>query len=202
MHREPNVRSPGNISDHGVLRFTARAQGSSQDVNPGVDFSIIVSFRPNPPHVGQHAARVKLRFEDTHTNIRFSFVRSIRVAYGDLADHEQLRPSAPFVPPRRGPRPQTGDIVWATRPPRYNRNPYKVKLGEYPIPQELSTALEVGSQQIGQVIDRLPPAYRPRTLEKATYTKTMTALIWIEEYKAKLASSVLSTNCTSSRSFL
>lgn len=174
-----------NATQPSSSRFTVRTQGPARIIKPGVDFHLIVTFAAKTAHVGRYDARVELTFEDAETDQRFTISRSLRANVGDLADHDLLRPSAPYTPPKRSTRPLWKDVVWGERPPRFIRNPYVVKIGPYYIPKDLANALSDELQDIGGILERLPEAYGAQTLAKANYVKVMSALLWIEEHRAK-----------------
>jgi hypothetical protein len=111
-------------------------------------------------------------------------VRDVSAMAGEQRAHEELAPTAPYLPPVRSRFRQVRaqDIVPGEREPR--RNPYKVKLGPYPIPKDLETALEGDSSDVGEVIRRLPTDMRPRPLEKVHYTSALQVQLWVEESKA------------------
>jgi helicase MOV-10 len=153
---------------------------------PNIEFHVIVEFRPQPVHVGRYSARLELLFEDAHGG-HFVIIRRLAATVGDEAEHEQLRPSAPYCAPAmrrqgyRSIRPE--DIVWGERVVK--QHPYSIKIAPYPVPGDLAAALAHGSQDVGEVIRRLPAAYRPAALSKVNYTRLLSLQLWIEEQKAK-----------------
>lgn len=166
-------------------RFTARSQGPSPIIKAGIDYHVLVTFKPDPVNVGIYTGRLKLSFKNTETKKYFSVDRSLRATVGDPIDHEELRPVAPFVPPKKTSRPHRGNIVFSKRPPRFSRNPYKIKLDVYPLPQDISEALDEDLKDVGQKIFAIPYDYHVRTLTKTTYMIHMSALLWIEEHQAR-----------------
>jgi hypothetical protein len=113
--------------------------------------------------------------------------RDVSATVGDEASLQQLAPSAPYEPPARSRFRQLRDkdIIRGKRVKK--RNPYEITLPEYPIPHDIELALEGGSNDVGEVISRLPDRCRPRPLEKANYVAFLQAQLWIEEFKAKFA---------------
>lgn len=177
-----------------LFRFAVRAQVLPTSVRPEANVHVVIAFDPTPRHVGAHTGRVTLRFRDVQTSREFTIGRSLRAVYGNPHDQAALGPTAPFVPRRRGPRLQLGQVVWAVRPPRFARNPYKIKIKVYLIPGDLSKALDTGGRAPGEVMDRLPVIYQPRLLQQKTYTHRMSTMLWMEEHQA-LCVAFLSEPC-------
>jgi hypothetical protein len=111
-------------------------------------------------------------------------VRDVSATAGDQRAHEALAPTAPYVAPVRNRfrKVRAQNVVFGERERRHN--PYKIMLKPYPIPQDLETALEGGSSDVGEVIARLPEAFRPRPLENAHYAAALQGQLWMEEHKA------------------
>jgi helicase MOV-10 len=166
------------------LRFTAERLGTSSVVHPLSGLSISVRFVPRANFIGRYAARVELLFVNSTEGTHFMIVRDVSATAGDQHAHETLAPTAPYVAPARNRfrKVRTQDVVSGERELRHN--PYKIKLKQYPIPQDLETALEGGSSDVGEVIARLPDALRPRPLENAHYAAALQGQLWVEEYKA------------------
>jgi helicase MOV-10 len=169
-----------------LYSFSVRASNAANVIQPGIDFQVIVTFRPRKLHVGRYIGRAVFVFEDIQSDHRFSIARSFSAILGDRSDHDLLKPVSPYVKP---PRPQVEQsqalrIVQGDRPSRFAQNPYKVKLGHYKIPSSLESALSVGSSEVGAIIERLPVEYSRRTLAKACYVGVMTTQLWVEEHQA------------------
>jgi helicase MOV-10 len=137
--------------------------------------------------MGRYSANLEIQFEDTTRRRRFIIVRTVTaVVVGDQADHEALAPTAPFERPARRAyrRLPFGSVVPGERSGAFIRHPYKIKLGAYPIPQELVGALESGSGDVGAILGRLPPAFRPAALNHSNYVKRIGTQLWVEEHQA------------------
>jgi helicase MOV-10 len=161
-------------------------QGNSTIIRPGLEFHLIVHFRPSPAHLGVYSANIEVLFEDTPRGKHFIVVRSVTAVVGDVADHDALAPVTPFVPsPRRGlRRVPFANVIPGERLERFVKHPYKRKLGIYPLPRDLVDALENGPQDVGKIMNRLPAAFRPATPSRSNYAKTLSAQLWAEEHKA------------------
>jgi hypothetical protein len=137
--------------------------------------------------MGHYSANLEIQFENTTRLRRFIIMRTVTaVVVGDQADHDALAPIAPFERPTRRAyrRLPFGSMVPGERLGAFVRHPYKIKLGLYPIPQELIGALESGSGDVGAILARLPPAFRPAALNRSNYVKRLDTQLWVEEHQA------------------
>jgi hypothetical protein len=164
--------------------FTAERLGTSSDVHPLTGLIVSIRFVPQAGLIGRYSARLELLFANSVEGTHFMIVRDVSATVGDRRAHKALAPTAPYMPPARSRFRQVRvqDVVAGERETR--RNPYKVKLGLYPIPKDLETALEGGSSKVEEVISRLPDTFRPRPLEKSHYTAALQGQLWVEEHKA------------------
>jgi hypothetical protein len=111
-------------------------------------------------------------------------VRSVTAVVGSTKDYQAIAPIAPYKPlPRpKFRRMKVGNVIEGVR--SIARHPYPTKLGNYIIPNLLIDALEHGSQEVGQVMKRLPHHFRPTALSHSNYATRLQAQLWAEEHKA------------------
>jgi hypothetical protein len=180
---------------HFSLRFTAERRGASPIIHGQLGLAVGIRFLSQLRFVGRYSARLELSFSDTSDKVRFIIVRDISATIGDQAAYRDLAPVAPYEAPTRNRfqqiRPE--NVIPGVREKK--QHPYKTKLGQYMIPKTLLAALESGSQDVGEVISRLPAPYRPRPLETSSYIPMLQAQLWIEEYKAKSVYHLRKQNC-------
>jgi helicase MOV-10 len=132
-------------------------------------------------HNGRYEDRVEIIFEDAKLGQRFVIVRPLRAIVGSQADHDLLRPKAPFVPRKRTAREPEKEILPGVLPPALNAIPYVVKLSLADIPKNLSETLSTGSSS--DVIGRVRRIFLPRAWDHTTYGRHFKNLIWIEEHR-------------------
>ena len=133
------------------------------------------------PHSGRYEDRVEILFEDQALLQRFVIVRPIKVIVGDKADHELLRPTAPYVPRKRTDRAPEINVLLGPTPPALEAIKYVVKLGKAEIPKRLATALSSGSN--ADILGQVRRMFLPGTWDLSSYGRHFKYLIWVEEYK-------------------
>ncbi|KAG6846206.1 hypothetical protein H0H93_015421, partial [Arthromyces matolae] len=86
-------------------------------------------------YVGRCKDRLEFIFEDLQLRTRFFILRQLEAIIGNQADHEKLRPVAPYTPrPRATMRQPELVVVEGVRPPSMKAIPYVVPLPHAPIP--------------------------------------------------------------------
>jgi len=138
-----------------------------------------VNFRQS--HNGRYEDRVEIIFEDEGLGQQFVIVRPVRAIVGSQADHDLLRPKAPFVPRKRTARKPETEVLPGIPPPALNTIPYVVKLSLAAIPKNLSQTLSTGSSS--DVVGRVRRIFLPKTWDSTTYSRHFKYLIWIEEHQ-------------------
>jgi hypothetical protein len=168
-----------------VNRFTVQQQGTSSMMTPNSELHIMVQFKHPSPRVGRYSATIDLTFERLAPPKRFIITRSATAVIADSTDHEAIAPSAPYQPrPRQGQRAPIRGIVWGDRSGRFQRNPYTISIAPYKIPHALIQALEHGSQDVGDILMRLPKDYKFGNISLVNYAQAMSVQLWMEEHKA------------------
>jgi helicase MOV-10 len=138
-----------------------------------------VDFRQN--HNGRYEDRIEIIFEDEALGQQFVIVRPLQAIVGSQADHDMLRPKAPFVPRKRTARKPETEILPGILPPALKAIPYVVKLAHAHIPKNLSETLSTGS--VSDVVGRVRRIFLPKVWDSATYSRHFKNLIWIEEHQ-------------------
>ncbi|CAK5278608.1 unnamed protein product [Mycena citricolor] len=132
-------------------------------------------------HNGRAQDRLELEFEDRQLGRRFVIMRTLAVIVGDRDDHENLRPSAPYVPRKRTARQPETNVVEGVAPPSLRVIRYVVVLPESPIPKALSAALATGTAS--SIVQNMRTVFLPPVLNSDTYPRHFKHLIWIEEHQ-------------------
>ncbi|CAK5278901.1 unnamed protein product, partial [Mycena citricolor] len=132
-------------------------------------------------HNGRAQDRLELEFEDRQLGRRFVIMRTLAVIVGDRDDHENLRPSAPYVPRKRTARQPETNVVEGVAPPSLRVIRYVVVLPESPIPKALSAALATGTAS--SIVQNMRTVFLPPVLNSDAYPRHFKHLIWIEEHQ-------------------
>ena len=109
------------------------------------------------------------------TGQQFVITRSIRAIVGSQEDHERLRATAPYArvtPQAAHARPRK--LVRVVRPSTWSYTKWKVRLGEYKIPGEISAAA-FGPHARAAIKQFLP------RLGLESYARFFQVLLWVEE---------------------
>ena len=145
-----------------------------------------ITFRS--PHSGRFEDRVEILFEDQALSQRFVIVRPIKGIVGNNADHELLRPTAPYVPRKRTNRTPETNVLPGPPPPALEAIKYVVKLGKAEIPKQLATALSSGSN--ADIIGRVRRMFLPEIWDVSSYGRHFKHLIWVEEHRMEWVVSI------------
>ncbi|EPQ53721.1 hypothetical protein GLOTRDRAFT_44808, partial [Gloeophyllum trabeum ATCC 11539] len=97
----------------------------------------VLSVHFSTAREGRFEGSVVLTFWDAKQRQRFTITRQIRAVVGSRLDHENLRPSDPYVRPVRVPLPPEIRPIPAPRPPVWTATEWVNRLAEYPIPHAL-----------------------------------------------------------------
>ena len=142
----------------------------------GRPVEVRVQFQHNQR--GSFSGRLELTFQDAAGT--FIITRPLRAVVSNLADHDFLKPSAPYVKRKRTPWEKRGDFAVGQRPPAMDYAPNWVrKLPESPIPQGLSEVLRKGSS--AEVVDEVRRRFLPETVGVKTHGTHFRTLLWVEE---------------------
>ncbi|RDB30431.1 putative helicase MOV-10 [Hypsizygus marmoreus] len=146
-------------------------------VSQSLTFS--VTFCQN--YAGRCQDRLELVFEDTQLKTRFTIARPLFGIVGNKADHERLRPVAPYVPRKKSARQPELMVVEGIRPPALKAVPYVVPLPRAAIPGGLATTLSTGSP--ANILSRVQSVFLPPELNTQGYARHFKHLLWIEEFR-------------------
>jgi helicase MOV-10 len=145
------------------------------------DIEIAITFSQTAPERGRYEALLEIVFNDGDQNQRFLICRPLKGVVGDSNLHELLKPSAPYVKPKRRYRVPETVLVATGEPPPLTRVRYARKLTPSIIPESL--ALVLGQKTPQQTTEKIRASYLPKTLVKRTYSAWFKTLLWIEEHK-------------------
>ncbi|KAJ4467007.1 RNA helicase, partial [Lentinula aciculospora] len=143
--------------------------------------NLIFSVKMTQDHLGRAEDRLEFVFEDVRLQSRFMITRPLLVTVGSRADHEMLKPRAPYVPRKRTQRQPETNVLEGIAPPSTQAIPYVGRLPLATIPGHLLNTLSTGSTK--EVLARLRRMYLPPILNSETYTKHFKHLIWTEEFQ-------------------
>ncbi|KAJ6608247.1 P-loop containing nucleoside triphosphate hydrolase protein [Mycena sp. CBHHK59/15] len=132
-------------------------------------------------HFGRAEDRLEILFEDLQLRKRFAIARILRVTVGNRADHDLLRPIAPYVPRKRAVRQSETNVVDGVLPPALKAVPYIVPLPKAPIPNGLAATLSTGTST--SIVNNVRRVYLPPVLDSDTYARHFKHLLWIEEFR-------------------
>ncbi|KAJ7512385.1 P-loop containing nucleoside triphosphate hydrolase protein [Mycena galericulata] len=147
----------------------------------GYNTTYAFTLKVRQDHNGRAEDRLELLFEDTQLQKRFLIARVLCVTVGNRADHDLLRPIAPYVARKRTNRQPETTIVEGVLPPSLKAVPYVVPLPKAPIPSGLAGALSTGTTTA--IVANLRGLYIPHVLDSRTYSRHFKHLLWIEEHR-------------------
>ncbi|RXW12422.1 hypothetical protein EST38_g13432 [Candolleomyces aberdarensis] len=145
---------------------------------------IIVVFKFTQSFIGRYEDRIEFVFENTVSHEKFVISRQLQVVVGDQADHNALRPVAPYVSRKRNTRTPEKTVVRGVAPPSLGGISYVAELPKSPIPKELLELLS-GSNPLQQQITDIRGLYITGPLSTGTYAKHFKHLLWIEEHQTE-----------------
>jgi len=154
-------------------------------VSYGKPIQLNVTFQQS--YIGRYEDRAEFLFEDLQLKKRFLISRTLRAIVGNKADHQLLRPKAPYVPRERVARQPEVTVVEGVDPPSLKVIPYVFKLPKANIPKSLlSTLSSCGSFSEG--IKRVKNVFLPSSLDSDTYARHFKHLLWVEEFQMECVS--------------
>jgi hypothetical protein len=144
-----------------------------------------VTFRQS--HVGRYEDRAEFLFDDIQLQKKFLISRTLRAIIGSKADHQLLRPSAPYVRRERVARQPEVTVVEGVKPASLKAIPYAFKLPIATIPKPLLSTLS-STRSSSEGVTRIKNVFLPSSLNSDTYARHFKHLLWIEEYQMECAS--------------
>ncbi|KAH9887301.1 P-loop containing nucleoside triphosphate hydrolase protein [Cubamyces lactineus] len=157
--------------------FSASAAVIGQHITPQRPVQVLVRF--SQQHRGRYDGRLEITLKDTITQRTFVILRQLRAVVGNPADHQFLRPTAPYVRRGRAPWKQGGDVVDGERPPALDAVKWVKKLPPSRIPGPLAAIIANGSMR--DIITQIRAQFLPPTLHADTHGTYFRVLLWIEE---------------------
>jgi helicase MOV-10 len=140
---------------------------------------LTVTFRQS--HIGRYNDRVDIVFLDIQRRQRFIVSRTLHAVIGSKADHDLLKPVAPYAPRPRTKREIETEVVPGERPESMNAVPWVVRLLQAKIPKRLFSTLSGSSSS--DMMGMLRQGYIPSTLTHKNYGNSFQALLWVEEFQ-------------------
>lgn len=162
-----------------AVSFSATVPGASLVVAHRTFISLEIGFRQS--HIGRYEDRLEIVLEDVSLKKQFIIAKPLRAIVGNSADHELLKPKAPFVPRPRTKRQEETDVVEGVPPTALNAVPYLGRLPRAVMPGPLFTDLSSGS--FSDILGRVRRVYLPGALDSNTYGRYFKHLLWIEEFR-------------------
>ncbi|KAI0634732.1 P-loop containing nucleoside triphosphate hydrolase protein [Trametes polyzona] len=156
--------------------FSATASKVGRKLVAGSSASVTITFRQGIR--GRAEGRLELTFKIRESQRTFIIARSLRAVVGNAADHELLRPSAPYVRRARAPWQHGRPVIEGERPPALDAVKWAVKLPPSLIPAALATILAEGSGR--DVLNRVRSQFLPQ-FEPGTHGNYFRVLLWVEE---------------------
>jgi len=147
-----------------------------------INFAVSVS----QSYGGRYEDRLEVVLEDIQLRKQFVISRSLRAIVGSKADHELLKPKAPYVPRTRQTRQPETTVVEGVLPPALNVIPWKVSLPHAEIPRHVSAILSRGS--LVDIIKNVRTVFLPRVLNSDSYARHFKHLLWFEEFRMECVS--------------
>jgi helicase MOV-10 len=120
-------------------------------------------------------------FEDAKLRKRFLISRPLQAVIGNKADHELLKPKAPYQPRTRTLRQPETEVVPGVPPPAQDAIPWTVQLPLAKIPQALASTLLTGS--FSEVLGGVRKSFMPKTFDSQTYGRHFQSVLWVEEHR-------------------
>lgn len=140
-----------------------------------------IDIRFSTPHSGRMDDRLEILFEDTALRVTFVIARALKAIVGSQADHELLKPIAPFQPRRRTRAQPEAQVVSGVPPPSKNIIPYIINLPRAQPSESLLAALSETST--GKALDHIKRVFLPKVIDSSTYSRYFKTLLWTEEHR-------------------
>lgn len=147
----------------------------------GTTLTITTAFRSE--FIGRYEDRLEFTFEDVRLQKQFIISRALRSVVGSQADHDRLRPIAPFTPRKRTTRQVENEVIEGPVPPEMKIVPYVTRLPPAKIPSGLASVLSTGL--VRDIVGRVRNVHLPGVFNTDTYARHFKTLLWIEECKAE-----------------
>ncbi|RXW22216.1 hypothetical protein EST38_g3643 [Candolleomyces aberdarensis] len=162
--------------------FSLEAVAYNEPISSAEPRSLTYGFEQK--YIGRYEDRLELVFEDTQLKKRFVISRLLRAIVGNQAEHEALRPIAPYVPRKRTTRTPESQVVPGVPPPSSTAVPYVSKLPFADIPVNLYNLLTDSRSQMKKLAD-IKKLYLPGLFLSQTYARQFENLLWIEEHQTE-----------------
>ncbi|KAF5329141.1 hypothetical protein D9611_013223 [Ephemerocybe angulata] len=162
--------------------FSIVAATYGQRIYLGRHVLVVVAFEQK--YIGRYEDRLELVFEDRQLQKQFYITRPLRAIVGDKADHEALKPVAPYVPRQQTNRIPETTVVEGVAPPSTQSIKYVSKLPLATIPPNLLAILR-DTKSIAKQLEEIKKLFVPRDFNSDTYARFFKNLLWIEEHRSE-----------------
>ncbi|KAI5120593.1 hypothetical protein M0805_008071 [Coniferiporia weirii] len=168
-----------------LSHFRLREEVRTTRVKPSQKGAVVVTFDSRGER-GRFEDRAELVFEDPSLKRRFSITRPLVAIVGVKEDYEALKARAPYVRPKRKLQEPIAEVTRGIPPPSIAAITWTVRLLEYKAPEALvRLAFNEGEATPSQIATRVRTALLPDKLDKETYGRHFSMLLWIEEERAR-----------------
>lgn len=131
--------------------------------------------------VGRHQAQLELGFENMASKKRFVISRTIQAIVGDSRLHQQLKPTAPYIPRRPTAREPETNVLKGVKPPALSVISYATPLPRPEIPPRLLATLNASSSP--WQVQKIKDMFLSFPLHQKNHGEFFKILIWIEEHR-------------------
>jgi helicase MOV-10 len=164
-----------------MIRFEVTIEGANRNITTITPITVQVTFKHK--HIGRYQDRIEMLFEDIQLDKQFIISKPLSAVVGSKADHEALKPIAPYIVQPRTTREPGLRVIEGVAPPSAQAVPYIGKLPLALIPPHLLSTLSSGTT--GDIITRVQRTFLPRQFNSETYARFFKYLLWIEEYRSE-----------------
>ncbi|KAF6757649.1 RNA helicase [Ephemerocybe angulata] len=155
--------------------FSIVAATYGQRIYLGRHVLVVVAFEQK--YIGRYEDRLELVFEDRQLQKQFYITRPLRAIVGDKADHEALKPVAPYVPRQQTNRIPETTVIEGVAPPSYS-------LPLASIPPNLLAILR-NTTSTAKQLEEIKKLFVPTDFNSDTYARFFKNLLWIEEHRSE-----------------
>ncbi|KAK0191970.1 RNA helicase [Armillaria mellea] len=165
--------------DEHDVKFSVAISPTSRFIRSARPHKVIITFHPS--YAGRFEDTLELVFFDISQSRRFVIHRKLCAIVGDLTDHEQLAPKAPYSQRKRRNIKLDGRVIDSLRPPTWTLGDWKFKLPQYRSPRKLIETLYTPQGYLKWSARQDVNQSMPSSFTTATYAQHFQILVWLEE---------------------
>ncbi len=162
-----------------LCRFSVAISPTSGFIRSARPHKVIITFHPS--YAGRFEDTLELVFFDISQRCRFVIQRKVCATVGDLTDHEQLAPKAPYSQRKRRNIILDGPVIDRLGPPTWTRPNWKSELPGYKIPRKLVKTLYTPEGNLKRSALQDVKRFMPSSFTTASYAWHFQTLVWLEE---------------------